>query len=164
MRKMLRFGVCSLAAGMLLATNVSKAQANTATGTIAVSATVLSFCAVVTLPLAFGNYSNAVLNATTTITVTCTTGTTYNLGLDPGIGTGATVAARKMSLLTNTLTYSLYSDSGHSVVWGNTIGTNTQTGTGTGLVQTFTVYGQIPASQAVAPGAYVDTVTATVTY
>jgi spore coat protein U-like protein len=164
MIKLVKIGVCGLATGMLLAANVSKAQANTATGTIAVSATVLSFCAVVTLPLAFGNYSQAALNATTTLTVTCTSGTTYNVGLDTGIGTGATVAARKMSYLTNTLTYGLYSDSGHSVVWGNTIGTNTIAGTGTGLVQTLTVYGQIPASQTVAPGAYVDTVTATVTY
>ena len=97
MRKVVKIGLCGLAAGMLLTTNVSKAQATTATGTIAVSATVLSFCAIAALPLAFGNYSNAVLNATTTLTVTCTTGTTYNVGLDPGIGTGATVAARKMS-------------------------------------------------------------------
>ncbi len=164
MRKVVKVGLCGLAAGMLLTQDIRTADAATATGTIAVSATVLSFCAIAALPLAFGNYSNAALSATTTLTVTCTSGTSYNVGLDSGIGTGASVATRKMSLLTNTLNYSLYSDAGHSTVWGNTIGTNTETGTGTGLVQTLTVYGQIPGGQAVAPGAYLDTVTATVTY
>ncbi len=165
MRRVVKLGYCCLvAASLLMQPMRTAAQATTVTSTIAVSATVLSYCAIVALPLAFGNYSQAALTATTTLTVTCTAGTTYNVGLDPGIGTGATVAARKMTYLTNTLTYGLYSDSGHSNVWGNTIGTNTQTGTGNGLVQTLTVYGQIPANLAVAPGVYLDTVTASITY
>jgi spore coat protein U-like protein len=69
-----------------------------------------------------------------------------------------------LTFLTNTLTYSLYQDSGHATVWGNTIGTNTVTGTGTGIAQTLTVYGQIPATQYAAPGAYTDTVNVTLTY
>jgi spore coat protein U-like protein len=140
------------------------AQASTATATIAITATVLSFCTITALPLPFGNYSQAALAATTTVSATCTLGTTYNIGLDAGIGTGGTVAARKMTYLTNTLTYSLYQDSGHATVWGNTIGTNTVTGTGNGAIQSLTVYGLIPASQLVTPGAYTDTVTATITY
>jgi spore coat protein U-like protein len=141
------------------------AQAATATGTIAVTATVLSFCTLVATPLAFGNYSQAALASTATVTVTCTSGTPYNVGLDIGTGSGASVATRKMTFATtNTLNYGLYSDTGHSTVWGSTIGTNTVTGTATGLPQPLTVYGLIPAGQLVAPGAYVDTVTATVTY
>jgi spore coat protein U-like protein len=140
-------------------------QASTASATIAVSATVLSFCTVSAAALAFGNYQSAVVNATTTVTATCTTGTTYNVGLDAGGGTGATVAARKMSLAGgNTLTYSLYQDSGHATVWGTTIGTNTVTGTGTGIAQPLTVYGQIPGAQYSAPGSYTDTVNVTLTY
>jgi spore coat protein U-like protein len=151
---------------LLLAIGVSPAagQASTATTTIAVTATVLSFCTVTAVPLAFGNYSSAVNNATTTVVALCTTGTTYNIGLDQGGGTGASVTTRKLTYLTNTLNYSLYQDSGHATVWGNTIGTNTVTGTGTGLSQTLTVYGQIPATQYAAPGAYTDTVNVTLTY
>jgi spore coat protein U-like protein len=37
-------------------------------------------------------------------------------------------------------------------------------GTGNGNAQTLTVYGQLPAGQYVTPGAYADTITATITY
>src|ERR1700712_1858098 len=124
--------------GALISSNSGHAQAATATATMAVSATVLSFCTIAALPLAFGSYSSVVLAATSTLTVACTTGTTYNIGLDNGGGTGATPAIRKMSYLTNTLNYSVYSDAAHSTVWGPTVGTNTVTGTATGLAQVLT--------------------------
>ena len=63
-----------------------------------------------------------------------------------------------------TVTYSLYSDSGHSTVWGNTIGSDTVTGTGSGSPQSFTVYGRVPPQATAAPGTYNDTITVTVTY
>jgi spore coat protein U-like protein len=62
------------------------------------------------------------------------------------------------------LNYSLHSDAARTVVWGNTAGTDTVAGTGNGLAQTLTVYGNIPGGQLSAPGAYTDTVTATLTY
>jgi spore coat protein U-like protein len=62
------------------------------------------------------------------------------------------------------LGYSLYQNLGHSTNWGNTIGTDTETGTGNGALQPLTVYGQLPAGQIVALGNYTDTITATVTY
>jgi spore coat protein U-like protein len=49
------------------------------------------------LPLAFGNYSSAQLDATTTLTASCTVGTPYTVGLDAGLGTGATTTTRKMT-------------------------------------------------------------------
>jgi spore coat protein U-like protein len=48
--------------------------------------------------------------------------------------------------------------------WGQTVGTDTVSSTGTGAVQSFTVYGQVPAQSTPAPGAYSDTITVTVTY
>jgi spore coat protein U-like protein len=62
------------------------------------------------------------------------------------------------------LGYSLFSDAARTVNWGQTIGTDTVTGTGNGSAQAITVYGQATAGQFVAPGAYTDTITATVTY
>jgi len=145
--------------------SLSEAQAATATATIAVSATITSLCTITALPLAFGAYTYALVAAQTTLTVTCTAASPYNVGLNLGLGTGATIALRQMTSLTSTLLgYNLYQDAGHATVWGPTIGTNTETGTGTGLVQTLTVYGQIAAAEYSAPGVYTDTVTATITY
>ena len=62
------------------------------------------------------------------------------------------------------LSYAMYTDSARSVNWGQTIGTDTVVGTGNGASQALTVYGSVPAGQYVAPGAYSDTITATVTY
>ena len=102
------------------------------------------------------------VNQTSTITVTCTKSAPYNIGLDGG--TSGNVSARTMINGANTVGYQLYSDSGRSTVWGNTIGTNTVASTGTGSSQAFTVYGQVPA-QATPPAAtYNDTVNVTVTY
>ena len=140
------------------------ALAATVTTTLPVSATVLSVCIVSALPLAFGNYSGAQNNATTSVTVTCSLGATYNVGLDAGASTGATVTTRKMTLVTNTLNYSIARDAAYTQNWGVTIGTDTEPGTGSGLPQAVTVYGRIPAGQFSAAGAYTDTVGVTVTY
>jgi spore coat protein U-like protein len=94
----------------------------------------------------------------------CTNTTPYNIGLDAGTGTGATVAARKMTNGANTITYSLYSDSGRTTVWGNTVGTNTVSATGNGASQTYTVYGRVPSQTTPAAATYTDTITVTVTY
>jgi spore coat protein U-like protein len=112
----------------------------------------------------FGNYTGAVNNVTSTITATCTNTTTYTVGLSAGLATGATVTTRKMQNGTYLLNYALYSNSTHATNWGNTAATNWVAGTGTGVAQPLTVYGQIAAGQYVTPGSYTDTITATVTY
>ena len=63
---------------------------------------------------------------------------------------------------TTTLGFQLYQDTGRSVIWGNTQGTNTVGGTGTGSAQPITVYGQVPAQATPKPDTYQSTVTATV--
>jgi spore coat protein U-like protein len=160
----------ALCASLLAASTLpfGGARAATSNASIGISATVLSYCTVAASPLAFGNYSpGAASTANTTIGVACTAGTTYNVGLDAGIGSGATIGNRLMTGLLNpssTLAYSLYSDAGLGTIWGNAVGTNTLLGAGNGLVQSLTVYGKVAAGQNVAPGAYTDTVTVTLTY
>ncbi|WP_342241435.1 Csu type fimbrial protein [Inquilinus sp. OTU3971] len=143
-------------------------QAATATTSFAVTATVLKFCTVVATPMAFGNYtSSTVAETTSTITVTCTAGTGYDIGLDAGGAAGATVTTRQMSGTTVTtarLNYFLYSDSGRTVNWGNTVGTDTVNLTAGAVPIISTVYGRVPAGQFVAPDAYLDTINVTVTY
>ncbi len=138
--------------------SITESQALTATTTFGVSAVVSSGCAVTALPLAFGAYDGTVNNASTTVTVLCTLGTAYNVGLNAGGGTGASVATRKLTSGANTLDYTLYTDSGRTTVWGNTVGTNTVSGTYALAQAPLTVYGRITASQSVPAGTYNDTI------
>ncbi len=141
------------------------AGASTATATFLVTATVASTCTISTTPLAFGSYTGAISQVNTTVTVTCTNTTPYNLGLNAGVSTGATVTNRSMTGPASALlSYGLFRDAGHTLNWGMTIGTDTLSVTANGSAQVATVYGQIPAGQFVAPGSYTDTITATVTY
>ena len=104
-------------------------------------------------------YAGVLINGTSTISVTCTNSTTYNVGLNAGTATGATVTTRKMTGPgSNVLNYALYSNSGHTTNWGNTVGTNTVAGTGTGLVQTLTVYGQLSSKSERQSGSYAYTI------
>jgi spore coat protein U-like protein len=141
------------------------ALAATATTTFSVTATVQSTCLVSATNMAFGTYTGAVATSTSAVSVTCTNTTPYNVGLSAGLATGATVTTRKMTgPAAAVLGYALFSDPARSVNWGQTIGTDTVTGTGNGTAQALNVYGQATAGQFVAPGAYSDTITATVTY
>ena len=151
----------ALVAGLLPTT----ADATTATTTFGVSATVQATCLVSATALSFGTYTGVVANATSTVSVTCTNTTTYNVSLNPGTASGATVTTRQMTGPSSSLlNYALYSNSGMTTNWGQTIGTDTVTGTGNGSAQGITVYGQVAAGQYVKPGSYSDTITATVTY
>ena len=98
------------------------------------------------------------------MTVSCTSTTTYDVGLSAGLATGASVTTRKMQNGAALLAYALYSNSTHTTNWGNTAATNWVAGTGSGVAQPLTVYGQIAAGQYPTPGSYSDMITATVTY
>jgi len=163
-----RLTALMMAATMLVSgAAISPLQAATSTSSFAVTATVLQTCIVAASPLAFGTYDPAATSptdTTTTVLVTCTNGTAYNVGLNAGTGSGASVATRKMTSGGNTIDYTMYSNSGRTTVWGNTVGSDTVSGTATGLAVTHTIYGRISALQSVAQGVYTDTVTVTVTY
>lgn len=64
---------------------------------------------------------------------------------------------------TNYLDYSLFSNPGYNVVWGNDTTADVET-TGTGAADAHVVYGRIEGSQNVPEGNYTDTVVATVTF
>lgn len=155
--------LCAIAAPLA----APAAHAATASDTMTVTAIVVQSCQVVANDLSFGAYNPIAttdLDATTTLDVTCTSGTGYIVSMDAGIGSGATIATRKMTSSGNTLNYSLYRNAARTQVWGQTSGTDTVAGTGTGTAQSLTVYGRAPAAQAAPPGSYSDTVTVTVTY
>jgi spore coat protein U-like protein len=122
-------------------------------------------CGIGANSLNFGNYSGAMLDATTTLQIACTSGTSYNVGLNAGIGYGATVNIRKMTGPAGALlNYGIFSNSTRSHNWGNTVGADTVSGTGNNAIQNLIVYGEIPAGQSVGTGSYTDTIIATLTY
>ena len=141
-----------------------QAVAATTTASLTVTASVAATCLISATDMAFGVYGGFVTNATSSISVTCTNTTPYNVGLDGGTAPGGHPQNRRMRGPGGSLSYSLFRDSARTLIWGETIGTNTVNGTGTGSAQLLTVYGQIPAGQAIAPGGYLDTITATITY
>lgn len=141
----------------------------TNTSPLTVTLTLLANCTITANPLNFGSTGvlAAAVNQQTTVSVTCTNTTPYNIGLDGGTVTGSTVTARLMAGTATgntgtTVGFQLYQDSGRTTLFGNTQGTNTEGGTGTGSAQSISVYGQVPAQATPKPDTYTTTVTATV--
>lgn len=147
------------------------AGAATKTTTFGVSATVNPNCLVSAQALNFGGYDGtAAKTGTSDVTVRCSSGTTYTVGLSAG---GGTFAQRLLSGAgTNKLQYNLYTSLAATTIWGDgSTGTGTIAGTGAGMAsgstQTHTVYGQLPDNafnQGAPSGSYTDTITVTVTY
>jgi spore coat protein U-like protein len=150
--------------GVLALGFATNANAATNTATINISTTVPASCLIAAAPLVFANYSGTQVNNQTNLTVTCTNTTTYTIALNPGATSGTSVNTRQMLSGPNTLNYALFSDAGLTKNWGQTTGTDTVAGTGTGLAQTVPVYGQIAGGQNAVPGNYTDQVVATITY
>lgn len=143
------------------------------TGTIAVTLTVVDDCVLETEPLSFGTTGivDEEVPATATITIECTRDSPYAIALDAGANDGGTgdVADRTLVLTggqaDDVLSYQLYSDSGHSTVWGHTIGGDTvDSASASGEAQEYTIYGRIDDHQNAPAGAYTDTITATIYY
>lgn len=143
-------------------------RAQTATTNFNVQITITAECKINSASdLNFGSSGviSANIDVTSAVVVQCTSGVPYNLALGNGNGSGASVTNRLMTGPGGaTIGYQLYTTAARNAVWGSTVGTNTQTGTGNGAAQTFTVYGRVPAQTTPAAGAYSDIVAATLTY
>ena len=164
-----RRGLMDLSVAVMACVGASGPKAATQNDSFDVTATIVASCSITANDLAFGNYdplSVTDLDQTATISVTCSSGATYDIQLSAGLS--GNVAARTMdddATGTNLLNYSLFIDSGRTNNWGVTNGTDTYQGTGTGAAQVVTVYGRIPAGQTTPPvGTYADTITATIEY
>lgn len=145
-------------------------DADSNTAVIAVSATVRKNCLISTTPVAYGSYDPIGANATTpldasgTVVLTCTKGTAASIGLDSGANAqGPTRRMRNGA--TAYLTYELYQDNAHTIVWTNN---------GRGMMsipaapsknpRSFTVHGRVAGAQDVPIGSFNDSVVATVNF
>ncbi|MES2282994.1 MAG: spore coat U domain-containing protein [Pseudomonadota bacterium] len=142
------------------------ASAATDTANMTVKITVTATCDIHTVAptdVDFGSVASTATNVAATggvLTVKCTTGTPYTIGLDNGLN--FTTTRQMKNGTTNFVGYGLFRDAAFSNAWGSTVPLSAA-GTGNGANQNFTVYGRVP-SAASAAGAYTDTVIATVTY
>lgn len=154
---------------VILCAGLGSAQAATATGTFQVKITITESCTVTAgsgsdidlgshVRSATGNFDN-----TNNISVNCSSGTPYKIGLKPSNNNN--LGAGVLTLSPNTIPYQLYSNSGYSTIWGDT-DPNRVSAVGTGSAQTIAVYARVVGggNTNVPAGVYVDTVTVTVTY
>jgi spore coat protein U-like protein len=106
---------------------------------------------------------SAATTSSNTITVTCPSGTTYNVGLLPSNGnTDGSGTMKGSGGNADTVGYQLYSNSGLSTPWGNATSAATTGngvhGNGSGGAQQMTVYARIVGNTDVTPDTYTDTV------
>lgn len=164
--------IAALAACSVLGTAALDAEAATAATTFQVQITLVASCAINATNLNFGSgvgLLTVAVSGSTTLSVTCSNTTPYNVALDGGTVSTSTVTSRLMAgtaagNTSTTLGFQLYSNSGLTTVWGNTQGTNTVSGVGSGAAQTLNVYGQVPVQTTPKPDTYQTTITATVSY
>ena len=132
------------------------------TASFDVSVQVLASCSISASNMSFASITTGTTtntDATSTLTVNCSSGTPFTIAL----GNGANfTTSRRMAWGGSYISYALFQDNSRSLEW---VGATTKSGTGSGVDQTFTIYGRIPSGQNVAnTGSYGDTIIATITY
>ena len=140
------------------------ANAATDTANLNVKVTINATCDIHSVSPAdvdFGTVLSSATNVDTagSLSVNCTQGTGYSIGLDNGQNYSG---SRRMIKGTDFVAYELYRDNARTLPWGNIAGSSLA-GTGSGAVQVIPVYGRIPSANSPA-GNYADVVVATVTY
>lgn len=136
-------------------------------GSFTVSANVVKKCTVTASSLDFSTNPgllNNTVDSSTTLSVQCSKTTPYHVGLGAGQNSSGNINARQMAQGASRVGYQLYRDAARTQVWGDTVGTDTVTGTGDGSTQSLTVYGRVPPQTTPPAGTYSDTVVVTVTY
>lgn len=175
MRSLVVRFLCVTAAVVASLTSLN-AQAGTATSNLTVQITITASCTINAATLDFGsNVAGTTLvstnvDAATTVSVTCTSGSPYSIGMDNGANVSG--SQRRMKSGSNFLNYNLYVDSGRTNAWTTAASSSTCTtasscflGTGSGSSQSVNIYGRVPSIGTAPPtGTYTDTVTMTITY
>lgn len=163
------------AASALIASTVSGWPAGSAQGNLIVKITISPECKVNPngdAILDFGTPGILTKDADGkgSISVQCTKGTTYSIGLNAGThpSTADDVATRRMKGpgANDYIGYQLYSDEGRQTVWGSTSKKDTvDSKIADGTAQPYSVYGRVSKlATGVATGEYKDAVTVTVSF
>jgi spore coat protein U-like protein len=120
--------------------------------------------------VAFGTYLVGTgSSASGTVTVACSSDAhdlpSFTVALSKGLY--GSFNPRQMGAGTYRLNFDLYTNSSHTLIWGDGTGGSVTESYGSSAKVghiSFTAYGLVPASQSATPGSYADTITVTVTY
>ncbi|MDB9320881.1 spore coat U domain-containing protein [Nodularia spumigena CS-591/04] len=167
-----RFALAS--AIFIAAGSAAPAMAGTETSNVEVTATVSRSCTISANPIAFGNYdpigthATAALEATGSLTTTCTNGSsslvTLSQGNSPEASSTDAEPRRRLENGNNDfLSYEIFTGETRVANWGNTDNSSVMV-SGTGQQVNTTIYARIPAAQNVSSGNYTDTVVATIDF
>lgn len=150
----------------VIALAATPAVAGSSSSDMAVGATVLENCVIVSGPMAFGSVLlGSDVTSTATLTLTCTPNATFDIKMNNGSNADGTQRRMKNVLSAEYLPYEIYLDTSRTLRWGNTVGTDTKSGTASALgLASYTAYGKINGSEAVTDGVYADLVTVTVEF
>jgi spore coat protein U-like protein len=146
--------------------------AATKTTSLSVGATLVDTCLISASALSFQPYvgGSGAVTGTSTVSLRCSNGAIYAVGLSAGSTAGTTIAQRLLSNGVSTLQYNLYTSNDHSTIWGDgTDGSSVISGYSTGFASpiSLTVYGQLPDSasnKSATPGTYSDTIVIVLVY
>jgi spore coat protein U-like protein len=153
----------AVAIGLLASAVVPAA---TRTTTMGVAGSLVDTCLISASALSFPPYvagSGAVVG-TSTISLRCSNGAIYAVGLSAGSTPGTTMAQRLLSNGTHTLQYNLYTSNSYTTVWGDgTGGSAVIAGFSSGFASpiSLTIYGQLPdntSNRLATSGTYSDTI------
>ena len=127
-----------------------------------------SSCNISATSMGFGTRAdlNSAQTTSNQISITCTKGVRYTLGLNNGSNGGTSPSNRFMadSASGQKISYGIFQDTNMTLQWGSTAGVDMISGKATGLTQVYNAYGQIPVQPTPLGGSYADTVVITVTY
>ncbi|WP_439520650.1 Csu type fimbrial protein [Hydrogenophaga sp.] len=115
--------------------------------------------------LDFGTLASSLTGAhdqAASVTLRCPGGTAWQIGMDNGQHHAGNRRMRNGA--GGYIGYGIYRDAARTLAWGNSLGVNTVSGTGTGSPTPVTIHGRIPAQGGVSSGSYTDTVIVTLTY
>lgn len=152
-----------LLAAVALPVLATSAFATDVDDTLDLSAEITGSCTnVVDAPINFGSTIvslSSAITASTTMTVNCTTGIPYTIGITTGNNGGRFLADGTGQFID----YELYSDAGYSSIF-QAVGTSVVGTTGNGADQSHTIYARLPVQTTPAVGVYTDQVLVTVRY
>lgn len=140
--------------------------ARTATFGFNLRAQVQPDCRVEADDLDFGAHGllNQPVDASSQIRVSCTSGSSYSVGLGYGLHGNGPGDRQMRDLAGNRIGYQLFRDNARTQPWGLATDGLAMVAAGSGSSQPVSVHGRVPAQPTPPPGAYADTVTVTVTY
>jgi spore coat protein U-like protein len=127
-----------------------------------------AFCSITSLSAVdFGTYNvfsaQSNNNGVGNVTIQCQNGPpTFVVNLSRGQSNS--YISRVMKSAGNTLNYNLYTSAARIVVWGDGTGGSSTMSVNRNSTTTISVFGQIPAGQDAAVGAYTDNITTTINF